>query len=211
MNPKEYSEQFNKLYNLLTEACLNFYVWKGLQDKNFEKTFAENSYFWSAVLFSLENNWLTSLAKLYENSSFSKKAKIISVYALLPHQTDRMRAVKVQSILILNTNVIKNIKKLRDNQLAHNNAKHLLDPKVILKKFPINYGKVEQLLSATNQILSNLNPKTGHGHMYKMLVDDSENDGKQVVNKLEYHSKLNKAHLEKFRKGEVSSHRLPPP
>ena len=210
MTQKECAERFEKLYNLFTETYLNFYTWKGLQDKAFEKTFAENSHFWTAVLFALQNSWLTGLAKIFENSTFSKKAQVISVYALLPHQTDTTRAAKVQNTLTLNAGVIKGIQQLRNNQLAHNNTRHLLKPKLILSKFPIKYAEVEQLLLLSGEILSDLNPKKGHGYAYKMLADDSENDGKQIVKKLQYYSKLHREHLDKFRRREIHDHRFPP-
>jgi hypothetical protein len=205
MNSEEYSNRFEKLYKLFSEAYLNFFVWKGLQDKMFEEVFSENSGFWNSVLFSLESCWLTQLAKIYESSSYSKKSEVISVYALLPHQKDLERASLVTNILDRNGEVIQNIQRLRDNQLAHNNAKHLQKPSVILSKFPIKYADVEGLLSATGEILSNLHPATGHGYAYAMLAGDAENDGRRVVKKLQYYSKLHREHLEKFRRGEVGS------
>ena len=209
MTSKEYSRRFEQLYRLFSEAYLVFYVWKGLQDKAFEKTFSENPGFWNATLFSLENCWLTGLARIYENSRFSQSSKVISVFALLPHQTDMARATKVRSMLKGNTRIIENIQKLRHNQLAHNNAKHLLKPKVLLNKFPIKYREAEKLLTLSGEILSNLHPKTGRGYAYKMLAEGSENESKHVVKKLQYYSKLHDEHWEKFKRGEVSDLRFP--
>lgn len=203
MNSREYSEGFEKIYKLFTEAYLVFYVWKGLEDKSFEKTYSRNVAFWNATLLSLENCWLTQLARIYENSKYSDDATVISVYALLPHHTDEERTKNVQNILSENKEIVDNIQRLRHNQLAHNNAKHLQEPSKILTKFPVKYTDVERLLKLTGEILSNLNPKPGHAYAYEMLAENSERDGKSVVEKLEYYEKLHKKHLDRFVGGEI--------
>ncbi|MBU1102751.1 hypothetical protein KJ853_03810 [Patescibacteria group bacterium] len=210
MTREEYKKRFNILNYFFTEAYLSFYIWKGLQDKAFEKTFLENPRFWSATLLAIENTWLSGLAKIYEDSEYSKKAKVISVYALLPYQTDSVRAAKVQNILELNSNVIKNIIILRQHQLAHNNAQHLMNPKAILKRFPIVYADVEKLLLSSGEILSNLNPDKGYGYEYKMWADDCEHDGKDVIKKLQYYSKLRREHYDKLKRGEIDDWQFPP-
>ncbi len=210
MNLNDYTKRFEKCYQIFSETFLSFFVWKGLQDKDFEKTYSENNYFWSAILRSLENDWLTNLAKIYEESRYSKENEVISVYALVSYQADLDRAVKVRQILEVNADIIKNIQILRHNQLAHNNAEHLLKPETLLEKFPIEYNKVEQLVLLTDEVLSNLHPETGHGYIYKMLSEDAVNDSKNIIKKLQYYSKLHHNHSEKFRCGEVNDWKFPP-
>ncbi len=65
LTDKQYKEYFEKLYSLLSDAFLTFYVWKGLQGKEYEDIYKENTNFWSATLISLQNSWLISLAKIY--------------------------------------------------------------------------------------------------------------------------------------------------
>lgn len=210
MTKKEYAERFAKLYNLFSEIYVIFYSWKSLQDKAFEQTYSENKHFWSAVLRALENSWFTGFAKIYEDSQYSEDAKVISVYALLPYQTDSKRAAKVQDILKDNSAVIKSIKILRQNQLAHNNAEHLMNPKAILSKFPIKYSEVENLLLSSSEILSNLNPKKGHRYAYKVLADDCGHDGKDIIKKLKYYSKLRQEHYDKLKRQETDDWHFPP-
>ena len=210
MSLEKYSERFERLYKLFSDTYLVFYVWKGLQDKAFEKTYSKNVAFWNATLLSLENCWLTQLARIYENSKYSGRAAVISVYALLPYQSDKERAEIVQNILNENKEIVNNIQRLRDNQLAHNNANHLIEPSKILTRFPVKYVEVENLLKLTGEILSNLNPKQGHAYAYEMLAEDSERDGKSVVKKLEYYEKLHKNHLDRFVGGEIDNPRFPP-
>lgn len=204
MSSSDYEKRFQQLYKLFSEVYIMFYVWKGLQDKSFEKTYSENSAFWSAVLRALENNWLTGLAKIYEYSKYSKAAKVISVYALLPYQADTARAIKALKIIKKNSKVIEGIEKLRHHQLAHNNASHLINPKKILRKFPIIYKEAEELIIASGDILSNLNPQKSVGYAYKMLADDCEADGKHIIKKLRYYSQLHEEWIEKIKKREVS-------
>jgi len=73
INDKDYKSRFEVLYQLLARTHLCFYVWKGLQKKEYEVLFAKNSNFWSAVLFSLLEGWLQSLANTYEESKYSKQ------------------------------------------------------------------------------------------------------------------------------------------
>lgn len=210
MIKEEYIKRFKKLHNLFTEIYLSFYIWKGLQDKSFEQTFSENLNFWFATLSALENNWLTGFAKIYEDSKFSKKGQVISVYALLPFQVDIVRAKNIKKILNFNDRIIKSIRKLRDNQLGHNNTEHLLKPKELLRKFPIKYDDVERLLLLSGEILSNFNPDIGWRYDYENWAKDCENDAKQVIKKLQYYSKLQKNHLDKVIRGEISDYHFPP-
>ncbi len=205
----EYKERFDKLYGRISEAVLLFNVWKGLQNKEFESTFKENNNFWLAVLYSIENNYLTLLAKIFEESKFSEQNKIISVYSVINYQLDTKRAMKAKSILDKNQKVIKNIKILRNHKLAHENASFASDPSAILEKYPIKYGEIEDLLEISNELLSALNPDFGHGYQFDMLAEDSQNDSRDIIKKLKYFSKRKKIHLDNFKKGTVNNPRFP--
>lgn len=210
MKIEEYTKRFEKLYSLFTEAYLYFYVWKALQEKEYEKIYQKNSSFWSAVLHSLENTWLSFLAKIYEDSKYSRGNLIISVQALIPFQSDEVRASQAQEIIDNNGVIITNLVELRHNQLAHNNADHLLNPSKILGKHPIKYSEVEDLLKISSEVLSLLNPNTGHGYVYDAFADGCKNDVKNVLAKLEYFESLKSEHLEKFTREEIEDPRFPP-
>jgi len=209
MSQKKYKDCFEKLYSLFTEAYLTFYVWKGLQEKEFEQIFRENNNFWSAILFALENTWLTSLAKLYEESNYSKRSTIISVYSLVPHQADAMRGKQARDSLKQHEGTIQNVRILRNNQLAHNNTEHLLNPKNILRKYPIKYTQVEELMEISVYLLSYLHPDTGHGYSFEGFAEGCQRDAKSMITKLEYFSKKKAEHRDKFLRGEVHSPQFP--
>jgi len=192
MKKNEYKERFEKLYNQITEIIVIFNVWKGLQNKEFESTFSENNYFWSAVLHSLEDNYLTLLAKIFEKSKHSERNKIISVYSVINYQSDMERAKKARKIINKNKNVIENIQILRHNKLAHNNANFASNPSVVLEKFPIKYKEIKDLLEISSELLSALNPDSGHGYLLDTLIEGSQNDSKDIIKKLKYYSKNNR-------------------
>jgi hypothetical protein len=112
MDKSEYKARFDSLYSNLLGACATFYTWKGLQDKNYEPAYGRAIYFWSATLIALQNEWLLSLAKCFEESSFSKQNKVISVYALLKHHPDSARAKQVEDFLKKHSKVIQPISRL---------------------------------------------------------------------------------------------------
>lgn len=209
MKENEYKKRFEKLYNRITEAIVVFNVWKGLQNKEFEPTFKKNNNFWLAVLRSLEDNYLTLLAKIFEKSKYSEQNKIISVYSVIKYQSDTERAAKARLILDKNQKVIKNIQILRHNKLAHDNASFAFNPSIVLEKFPIKYGEIEDLLKISNELLSALNPDSGHGYLFDTLTEDSQNDSRDIIKKLKYYSKRQKIHFDNLKKGMVSNPRFP--
>lgn len=211
MTKEEYKNRFEKLYQLLTKAHLCFYVWRGLKDSKYQPQFNRNKNFWGAVMFSLESSWLQSLANIYENSDYSKKDRIISVYSLIKNQKDNQRKIKAEAIVSQNQAVINNISVLRGNQLAHFNANHLLNPESILKKYPVKYEDVEKLLGITEELLHCLHPESNHSFSFEGFDEESEKDSKRVMNKIEYFLKQEKRHYGKIRsRGDMKFIPFPP-
>ncbi|OHA91932.1 MAG: hypothetical protein A3J09_00290 [Candidatus Zambryskibacteria bacterium RIFCSPLOWO2_02_FULL_51_21] len=210
MDKAEYKDRFDKLYSNLLGACATFYVWKGLQEKSYETTYSRAIYFWSATLLALQNEWLLSLAKCFEESSFSKNNKVISVYALIKHHPDFARAKKLDDFLNKHKKVIGPISRLRDNQLAHLNAKHLKNPAKLLKKFPIDYGEVEDLLNDFPNLISLLNPEPGIGYGLDNYIKVPVYEAKHVMTQIQYFNQLEKEHLDRFVTGEIDDPNFPP-
>lgn len=210
MNNIEYKNRFNSLYSNLLGACATFYTWKGFQDKSYESIYGRAIYFWSATLIALQNEWLLSLAKCFEESSFSKRNKIISVYALLKYHPDSARAKHVEDFLKKHSKVIRPISRLRDNQLAHLNAKHLKNPTKLLKQFPIDYGEVEDLLKGFPELISLLNPESGIGYGLDNYTKTPEYEAKHIMTKIQHFDHLEQGHLDKFVSGEIDDPFYPP-
>ena len=210
MNKTEYKKRFNRLYSNLLGASAAFYAWKGLQNKNYESLYARANYFWGAVLIALQNEWLLGLAKCFEDSKYSKDGKVISVQALLAHHPDSIRAGEVEDILRKHRKVILSISRLRDHQLAHLNAGHLASPSTLLKKFPIKYEEVEDLLKDFPEVISLLDPESGIYYVLDNYTKEPEREAKNIMEKISYFYKKEKEHLDKFVAGEVNNHSFPP-
>lgn len=208
LSEQEYKERFDKLYNMLSNTHLEFYVWKGLQQKEYEDIYGKNKYFWNTVLSSSQNAWLMNIARLYEESRFSHKGQVISIQALLPHCPNKENVKKVEEILESRP-VIENLKILRNKQLAHNDAEYLLDSKKIHPNLSIKYGDIEDLLEKSKEILHLMHPD-GDGFLFKPLEESSEEDSKLLIEKLQYYEDQRQVHMEKFRKGEIDNPRFPP-
>ncbi|MDO8481551.1 MAG: hypothetical protein Q7S75_00535 [bacterium] len=209
MNKTEYKDRFDRLYSNLLGACAAFYTWKGLQEKSYESVYSREVYFWSATLIALQNEWLLSLAKCFEESSYSKRNKVISVYALLKHHPDPARAQEVKGFLGKHKKVIGPISRLRDNQLAHLNAEHLKNPTKLLKKFPIDYGDVEDLFNDFPILFSALNPTSGIGYGLDNYTKQPVYEAKHTMTKIQHFNKLEKEHLDKFVAGEIDNPMYP--
>jgi len=208
-----YKEKFDSLYQLIARANGVFYSWRGLQKKEYEKIFNNNKAFWVSTLISMEENWLNQLANLYEEGKYSKSGKLISIPSLIIDLENTgliTKANAAKKIIKKNYGIIKNIGILRNHQLSHNNVDHLINPKNLLKKFPIKYKKVEDLLKISGKLLSALNPDKDHGYAFERFNEDAERDSQEVIKKLAYFEKLKSEHLKKFKSGEVNSPMFPP-
>ena len=208
-----YEEKFDKLYQLLAETGSIFYSWKGLQKKEYEETFKDNKWFWTSVLFSLEENWLNKFANLYEDGDYSKSGEIISIPSLirtLKSNRHNKRANTASKIIKSNQNLLRNLTILRNNQLSHNNADHLTNPQNLLKRFPVKYKEVEDLLKVSGRILTVLSPKRDYDYSFEPLNQNSEDDSQKLVEKLKYFRKLELEQYKKFELGEITSPIFPP-
>lgn len=201
MTEKEYKNRFDKLFQLLTRAHLCFYVWKGLQNKDYQTQFNRYKNFFGATMFALEEAWLQSLANIYEYSSYSKKDEIISVYSLIENQKDIERKNKAEILISENKTILNSFSVLRNNQLSHYNADHLSNPSEKLRKFPIKYGDVEKLLGATEELLHCLHPDNNHSFAMEGFNKGAEKDSMLIMKAIDYYLKQEKIHYDKLKEG----------
>lgn len=209
MDPEEYKIRFDRLYSNLLGTCDTFYSWKSLQYEQYQPIFDAGKYFWGAVLISLQNEWLLSLAKCFEDSSFSKSDQVISVFGLLKYHTDVARKTQAENLLHKHDKVLKAIARLRDHQLAHLNAAHLQQPHVLLGKFPIVFGEVEDLMNEFPTLFSLLNPEAGIGYILDNYTKEPEREGKYAMKQIQFFNKKREEHMQKYVSGEVESPFLP--
>lgn len=204
---EEYKKRFAILYSHLLGTSATFYSWKGLQKKEYEPLYGRAKYFWGSILIALQNEWVISIAKCFEKSSYSRRNEVISVHALLKHylrgHTDSSKADKVKALLTKHKKVISNIYQLR-HKLAHIDAKYFDNPSEFLKKYPVNYGEVEDLLADFASLLSSLNPESGHGYSLDNFVKTPEWEAGHAMDEINFYIQEEKKHLDKFSAGETN-------
>lgn len=200
---KQIIKELDKMFSLFSGAHLYFYVWKSLQKEEYNKHFKYNNIFWSATLSALHYSCLSALSKLYEKSNYSKTNKVISVFSLLENQLDKKKKSVVEGYLLKHSNTIKNLKVRRDNEFAHNNKEHLLNPKNIESKKPLKYKDIEKLLDDTPDILSNLHPDSNVGYSYFGFKNNCRDGVEYFMKQLDFFFNEKAKHIEKFKKGET--------
>jgi hypothetical protein len=187
---------------------VNCTVWKSLQNKEYNEYFKDNNFFWTATIHSLHYSWLLNLSKLYEESSYSQKKKIFSVPSLLMDQNNENKSDRVKKYLKKHKQTINNLKIRRDNQFAHNNKEHLLNPKNIETNKPIKYNSIENLLKDTPDILSNLHPYND-GYIFTGFSNNCKDDVVAFMKKIDFYLKQRKKYSKKFIKGEIDDNYFP--
>jgi len=208
-NKITYTKKFDEFQKLLLNAYNTFAVWKALQNEEYNETYKKHTPFWSAVLYSLQESWLLALARLYEESNYSKAGRVISVSALILDHPNQTRAKKAGTLLKENKTVLENIGKLRHHQLAHNNTAHLIDPKKLLTKFPIKYDEVDKIFKFTAELLSALNPQERHSYTLGSM-DEAKMSTKDLIKNIQYYQAKKREHLDKFTRGEIDSYKFLP-
>lgn len=198
MTAKEYEKRFEDAYSLLVEAHSFFFVWRALQKKKYEPYWKGTSNFWSAVISSLNHSWMLSLAKIYEESKYSKRDEIISIYSLVEHQADTTRKSEAKGLLAKRKGLLKNLKSIRNRLLAHNNAKHRADPKELFRKYPIQYAEIEALFEMTEELFHLLHPEPNHSLSMQGFNEKCEKDVEMVMKKMKFwRDELLKHHAKK--------------
>lgn len=201
MDSKEYETRFEKLFREFNEAHLFFFTWRALQKEEYEKHWKQESNFWNAVNSSLNKSWMLALAKIYEESSFSKKDEIISLFSLVNHQIDSGRQKQIKDFLNMNKNLFKNIKIIRDNILAHINAEYKMSREDLFKKFPIKYGEIEKLFEATEELFHLLHPQSNHSLSMEGFNQGCETDVKKIMEKIAFFTNEQRKHFERIENG----------
>lgn len=205
---EEYKKRFATLYSHLLGTSATFYSWKGLQKNEYQPLYNRAKYFWGSVLIALQNEWVIGLAKCFEESSYSRRNEVISVHALLKHylrrQTDSSKADKVKTLLKKHKRVISNIIQLR-HKLAHIDAEYFNNPIDFLKKYPVDYGEVQDLFADFETLLSSLNPKSGVGYSLSNYVKTPEWEAGHAMDEIQFFVEKEKEHLERYSAGETDN------
>ncbi len=193
-----YKQKFQQLQHLLLGTYSTFYVWKILQNEEYNCLYKTDNGFWSVVLPALQHEWFIGLARIFEDSKYSKSGAVVSVYSLVMEHPVKERVKEVTLLLSENDKVIKNIARIRDHRYAHNNINFLINPKEFEKKFLIKYSEIERIFEFSDKLLSLLHPEDGHGYMLERLREEAERDSIDVMKSLTFFNKMRDEHRQKW-------------
>ncbi len=108
----------------------------------------------------------------------------------------------MKALLKKHERVISNIYQLR-HKLAHIDAKYFDNPSGFLKKYPVDYGEVEDLLADFADLLSSLNPESGIGYSLDNFVKTPEWEAVRAMDEISFYVQEEKKHLDRFSAGET--------
>jgi hypothetical protein len=194
-----YKQKFEQLQHQLLGAYETFYAWKALQDEKYNELYRLDNGFWSAVIPALQHEWFIGLARLFEDSKYSKNGTVISAYSLIQEHPNKERAKQAGEFLDKNQKVINNISRIRDHRHAHNNANFLVNPKEFEVRFSIKYTELEDMFEFSDKLLGFLHPEDGHGYVLDHMREETERDTKDVMEGLKYFNTKRKEHRERWR------------
>lgn len=184
MNNKDFEKYLTEVRNNISNIHNEFYVLKGLKNKDYADIYNRNKYFWGIMLYSLEKNFFLELARLFE---ISKKQRVISIYSLLEFLPDSKEKDEILVKIDSYKTTIYNLKKRRDKIYAHEDEKAFFNREDFLKKYPLNWAEIENILELTETLLGDIETeltKTGSSYSYKVFKDESESDVKDIIKKL---------------------------
>lgn len=65
------------------------------------------------------------------------------------------------------------------------------------------------MINLSDELLSLLHPEQKHGYAYKHIISDIVNNAENLMKKIQYYETEKTSHLEKFKRGEVDTFKLP--
>ncbi len=177
---KKYKKGFEILYRHLVNAYMVFYVWKSLQNSDYQNVYSKNNYFWTAVMSSLMNTWISYLAKVYENSKRVKRGQVFSIYYMEEFQKDLEKKKSISQFLQKHEILLDRLRVYRNNGLFHENANADIDSLLTV----MTYGEFEDLLEDTEELLHIIHPENGHHFSLEHIKRDSEKSVQNIMKKL---------------------------
>lgn len=208
-NIYSYEEKFKKTQDLLLGAFSTYYSWKSLQVPENQNIYNVNNDFWSVTIPALQHEWFLGLARIFEDSSYTRNGQVLSVYSLITNHPDNVRKQQAQDFLDKNKKVLTNIERVRDHFHAHNNLDALMNPKEFELRFSIKYDEIEEIFQFADKLLGILHPEDGHGFVLDHLKEEAEKDTQDVITGLKYFNKKRKDHYQSWTYNSTNIHDFP--
>jgi len=211
MDKNDFDNYITKVRNNVSNIHNGFYVWRGLNKKEYNETYNKNKYFWGIVLSSLRLDWLLGIAKIFEEPKENKE--VISIPFLLKFVPEGDKKEKIKKEIDKQKPILGNLWEWRCKILAHHDKVVADNQKDFYEEYSIKGGDIENLLISIKDILGLIKSSMlDHSEVYsfKIFQEESERDDEQIIKKLEYFDQERKKHMEKFIKGEVDNLNFPP-
>jgi len=211
MKENDFENYISKIRNSISNIHNGFYIWRGLNKKEYYPIFNENKYFWGIVLASLQLDWLLGIAKIFEEPK--KGQEVVSIPFLLNSVSEGEKKEKIKEKIGKQKPILDNLWEWRCKILAHQDKVIADNPQDFYKEYPIKKEDIENLLLSVKDILGLIKSSTlNHSEVYsfKTIQEESERDDSEVIKKLEYFDQEKKKHMKKFKKDEVNSPYFPP-
>lgn len=194
-------KRIKKLRDSIASIYNQFYAWKALQNKAYNKTYKKQKYFWIATLNALQFNFLMELAKLFEKNKEHKSYTVLSFDLLLDNIEDEDFKNEIYKKIKNKEKSIKNLLGWRNKKLAHNDEDYMIEPDKILENFPLKYQEIESLLELIQEIFSDIVSKY-KGKSIKesfdwVLKEESEKNTEYIVELIEEGRKKKEADFNK--------------
>ena len=192
----DFEQSINKTRNCISLIFNWFYVWKTLQNNNYNKIYNKDKYFWTAVIYSLRDNFLIELAKIFEKT---KKYNILSIHYLLDLIPKGEEREDIEKEISNYKPTIDNLIKWRGNLLAHRNKYFALNSNELSKRFPIKNDEIEKLINLLEKMLGkidSLRTKKGIVYTFSLIKEESQKDTENIIKNLELAYKVKKEQFE---------------
>jgi len=173
---KKISNNFDSVYNA-------FYLWKNLQNSNYNIIYNEYKYFWGIVVIGLQQYWLLGIPKLFEEPR-KGSWEVISIPFLLKLIPEGKDKVEIKKEIDLQKPILNNFKKWRNKILAHQDKSFVDDAKEFYKEYPIKGEQVETLLSSIAKIIGMIESTTVNTsiiYAYYQFRDESKQNLEDII------------------------------
>ena len=193
MEENYFEKYFTKIYNNIANIHNAFYIWRGLNKKEYTKIYNENKYFWGIVLVSLQLDWLLEIAKVFEVPKEGKE--VVSIPFILGFVPEGEKKEEIKKEIDKQKLILDNLWQWRCKILVHQDKIVVDNTADFYKEYPIKGGEIENLLDSIKHILGLIkSSKADHSESYsfKIFEEESEKDDEQIIQKLEYFNRERK-------------------
>lgn len=186
MKNNEINIYITKIRNNLENIYNAFYLWKSLQNAEYNIVYNKYRYFWGIVIVSVQQKWLLGIPKLFEESRKGSR-EVISIPFLLKFIPEGKDKEEIKKEIDKQKSILKNIKIWRNKILAHQDKIVADDIKEFYIKFPIKGKQVEILLSSIEKIIGRINSATNKSpiiYSYCRFKKESKQNLDEIVSAL---------------------------